>query len=136
MCIVLDTNCWGVFFQQHEDMLPVRRWLDKHGGRVVYSPTPKLEEEFIRAGGRRKFRALYQAGQVKQVPPNQVEKRQRALPRLRCDDPHIIALALAAGVNVLVSQDRALHRDFKQIVNGWVYQKPRHKHLLASGMCR
>ena len=47
----------------------------------------------------------------------------------------IVALAMVAGVNVLVSRDKDLHDDFKRIVNGKVFQNEKHKHLLRRDTC-
>lgn len=57
-------------------------------------------------------------------------------PKIQSDDKHIIALALAAKVNVLVTQDDDLSEDFKKHVkNGKIYKYESHEHLLPRDGC-
>lgn len=154
MCIILDANCLSDFKNEsNEDMTPVRKWVYGRGGRIAYSPIAKLLSEWKRGGGLELFRDLSRANKLKMVPEEEVEKKQIDLKgELESDDPHIVALALVAGVKVLVVQrtkmeprkgkkrpkrsaDTDLQKDFKRIVKGNVYQTKEHAHLLARASC-
>ncbi len=76
-----------------------------------------------------------QAGRLIEVDPHEVDAAEGELTGLSSNDAHIVALAVVAGVKVLVSRDRDLHDDFKRIVNGRVYQNEKHKHLLRRDTC-
>ena len=136
MCIILDANLFGKFDDPHnEDMRPVHRWLSKHYGKIVYSDTPKLRNEW-KMGGSRLLERLRQDGSLSMVSKADVEKMESSLEgHVESDDEHIVALALVAAVNVLVSNDQALHRDFKNLVGGRVYQTKSHAHLLTRDTC-
>ena len=136
MCIILDANILGKFNDPHnEDMKPVHRWLSRQYGKVVYSDTPRLRDEWTQ-GGNYLLERLRQDGSLKLVSRSEVEKEQSQLEgRIRSDDAHIVALALVAGVNVLVSNDQALHQDFKERVGGSIYQTKSHDHLLTRDTC-
>ena len=86
------------------------------------------------------IKLLRQSGQLKEIPPQEVEAKENELNRIdtiRSDDPHIIALAIIANVKVLVSNDRTLHEDFKNrnLVGGRVYQTKSHSRLLRKDTC-
>ena len=78
---------------------------------------------------------LTRAGIVKAVPVAKVEKVESELPQLKSDDPHVVALAIAGSVSVLVSKDQDLHQDFKKLVGGKVYQNATHRRLLTPDLC-
>lgn len=66
---------------------------------------------------------------------SKVAEEEGKLPNLQSDDPHVVALALAGRVSVLVSKDQALHKDFKDVAGGKVYQRAAHRHLLTPDLC-
>ena len=131
MCIILDVNSFHNFrIQANEDMEPVRNWLNRSNGKIVYSPTEKFRSEWEAGGGYELMRRLLQdqgsnpsspiglnweqavmelqrMGKFKLVPAEDVQAKVEALEQtdeLRSDDPHIIALAMIASVKVLVVQ--------------------------------
>ncbi len=141
MCIILDANLFSDYLQNTPDMKPVRRWLEggrgtPSRGKLAYSPTAKFRAEL---GRHRKFKtkldALNRAGLLKMVPESKVAEEEGKLPNLKSDDPHIVALALAGRVSLLVSRDQALHKDFKDVVGGKVYQTATHRGLLTPDLC-
>ncbi|MCY4116492.1 MAG: hypothetical protein OXF55_06300 [Caldilineaceae bacterium] len=136
MCIILDANLFGNFDDPHnEDMRPVHRWLSKQNGKIVYSDTSKFRDEWMK-GGNVLLERLRQDGSLRLVPRADVEQIERSLEgTIQSDDEHIVALALVADVRVLVSNDKALHQDFKCIVRGKVYQTKSHAHLLRRDTC-
>ena len=85
----------------------------------------------------KKFMTYRKAGKLKRIEPVHVEKEKQALSKLKLksDDPDIIALAQASKVKLLVSGDKKLHADFKEIIKGKVYQKKAHERLLTKNLC-
>lgn len=137
MCLILDTNMYGLFLiSDNEDMKPVRDWIDNKTGKIAYSPTDKMKDELDRYPKmQNRFDQYRQAGKLKAFPREDVEREKNRLPPLQSDDPDIIALAQVSGVRLLVSGDQNLHADFKQIVGGSIYQTQQHTHLLKRDIC-
>ena len=138
MCLILDTNKYGDFLNQNNpDMEPVRKWLEK-GGKIAYAPTQTMKSELNKHEKmRQKFYDYDEAGKLKQPPKEEVEKAMERLQKLdlKSDDPHIIALAQVSGVKLLVSGDKALHADFKELIKGKIYQTKKHQNLLKPDLC-
>ncbi len=136
MCVILDANSYSDFLDmEHAGMRPLRDWLMTRG-KLAYAPTEKMRGELENHGPMKKrFMEYSQAGRIKEVDRDEVIAKENVLMGLASDDGHIVALALVAGVNVLVSHDKNLHEDFKRIVNGRVYQNEKHKHLLRRDTC-
>ena len=141
MCIILDTNAFSDYLNEKPYTQPIRRWLEgdkgvKPKGKLVYSPTPAIEREVDKhARFGRKLEALAEAGRVKMVQPALVNKKQEILGKIESDDPHVLALAIASGVRVLVSRDKKLGVDFKRLTRGSIYKYARHKRLLTNDLC-
>ena len=138
MCVILDANGLGQYKDPNNaEMQPVRDWL-RRSGKIVYSDTDKFREEWARGGGHNLRRELQRRNRLKLVSVRDVRQKENELKgNIESDDEHIIALAMVANVKVLVSNDTALHRDFKNrdLVGGKVYQTARHKHLLPRDTC-
>lgn len=141
MCIILDTNTFGKFRNSNdEDMAPVWKWLDNRNGKIVYANTKKFEDEWEKGGMSHLRDQMMRAGQLKLVSEGVQEKADELEAEIVSNDAHIIALALVAGVNVLVSYregDRNLFADFKnrQLVGGRVYTRKSHEHMLTRDTC-
>ena len=141
MCVILDTNTFGRFrCQKDENLEPVRKWLREKNGKIVYSNTEKFRTEWKRGGMNHLRDQLMRAGKLKLVSEGVQEKTDELEGRIVSNDEHIIALALIAGVEVLVSYsegDRDLFTDFKNrdLVRGKVYTRKRHAHLLTKDTC-
>ena len=157
MCAILDANCFSKFRDQdNEDMKPVQNWVDKKNGKIIYSDTEKFKSEWLKGGMKEQMRTLTQAGKLKYVPAQEVEKKaDELIDKIESDDPHIIALAMIAKVKVLIVQnlsdipkeeenrkkrasrgaDPKLQRDFKKLVGGNVYITKSHSHLLTKDTC-
>jgi predicted nucleic acid-binding protein len=139
MCAILDANSFSKFRDQdNEDLEPVRNWVDNKNGKIIYTDTEKFKSEWLKGGMKEQLRALTQAGKLRRVEFQEVEKKADELrDQIESDDPHIIALAIVADVKVLVSSDQALHQDFKNrnLVGGRVYQNEKHAHLLTKDTC-
>lgn len=154
MCAILDANCFSKFRDQDdEDMKPVQNWVDNKNGKIIYTDTEKFKSEWLKGGMTEQMRALEQAGKLRRVPFQEVEKKADELRhKIESDDPHIIALAMIAKVKVLIVQrlpdiprtgkrrnprgaDPKLQRDFKNLVGGNVYITKSHSHLLTRDTC-
>lgn len=137
MCLILDTDNYGLFLApDNEDMKPVRDWIDNKNGKIAYSPVGKMKNELERYPKmRNRFTQYRRAGRLKDFSREDVEQEKKKLPKLRSNDPDIIALAQVSGVNVLVSSDTNLHADFKAIIGGSIYQTRQHTHLLKKDLC-
>lgn len=136
MCVILDADSYSRFLDpDNSDMRPLRDWM-RNRGKLVYAPTPRMKAELETHGPMRERLVEYrQAGRLIEVDPHEVDAAEAELTGLSSNDGHIVALAMVAGVNVLVSRDRDLHDDFKRIVNGKVFQNEKHKHLLRRDTC-
>ena len=136
MCVILDANSYSDFLDaDNTGMRPLRDWL-RTQGKLVYAPTRRMKAELDSHGQMRKRLVEYsQAGRVKELAGEEVVTKEAELTDLSSDDAHIVALALVARVDVLVSHDKNLHDDFKRLVKGKVYQNEKHKHLLRRDTC-
>jgi len=142
MCIILDTNTFHRFKNSDDlDMEPVRKWLNGRYGKIAYSTTQKLKNEWDAGGMRHLIDEWMRAGKLKLVPPDEHHEKEAELKgKTKSDDEHIVALALVAKVKVLVSYregDSALFDDFKDrhLVGGKVYTRKTHAHLLTKDTC-
>ncbi len=139
MCIILDANCFHKLLDpENQDMLPVRKWLDNKNGKIVFSPTKKFEEEWMKGKMEKQLKTWRSKGKIKLADKTKVDKKSNELQRkIKSNDPHIIALAMVAGVKVLISEDQNLHEDFKNksLVGGSIYQNKDHEHLLRADLC-
>lgn len=140
MCIILDASCFSDYVRKTPDMDPVRRWLEgtrhtKRMGKLAYSPTPKFKKEVSKHRFERQLKEMRRAGILKEVPVAKVQEAERGLREIKSNDPHVVALAIAGNVSVLVSRDKDLHEDFKTLAGGKVYQRASHSHLLTPDLC-
>ena len=147
MCVILDANTFSRFRDpNNEDLEPVRRWLYNRNGKIAYSNTQKFRTEWEKGGMRRLRDELMRAGKLKLVSQDVEEKANELRGKLKSDDEHIIALALVAGVKILVSYyefdsrqkgDKAIFKDFtnSDLVGGKLYLRKTHEHLLTKDTC-
>lgn len=145
MCIIVDANKLGVFLAEPagEDYRPIRRWLDRGAGSIVYSTGGKFRTE-IRGRARARLAEYVRAGKARRIPEDRFADDERGLenrPYLRSDDPHVLALARAAGVRLLCTADSKLVEDFKDRrfidgPRGRVYSGARNAALLTGSACR
>ena len=139
--MIIDANRLGLFLADpvHPDAAPVRRWLDKQGGRIVYSTGGSFAKEVV-GRARTKLLAYSRAGKAVYVPANHFEVDADALaPHIRSDDPHVLALARVTGARLLYTGDGALIDDFKdrRLIQprGRVYSRAANARLLTSSTC-
>ena len=139
MCAILDANMFGKYVDpNNKDMKPVKRWIEKGGGKFAYSPTDKLKKELNKSRDITRLFALYRDNQVTYFDKDEVEAAEKKLKGLASNDSHIIALAQVANVKLLISCDKDLRRDFKDnrfIKHGKLYSYQARKSLLRRNTC-
>ncbi|MYI92934.1 hypothetical protein F4083_01205 [Candidatus Poribacteria bacterium] len=141
MCAILDANTFSRFKDPTDnDMKPVWKWLEDKNGKIAYAITEKFEAEWEKGGMNHMRDQLMRSGQLKFVSEGVENLTNELIDRIKSDDPHIIALALIAGIKVLISYrqgDSDLFADFKSsdLVNGKVYTRKTHAHLLTKDTC-
>ena len=144
MCIIVDTNKLGGFLADppDDDSRPIREWLDRGVGSIVYSTDGRFAQE-IQGRARIRLENYVRAGRAKLIPGSRFADDERDLeahPDLRSDDAHVLALAKVAGVRLLYTADRNLISDFKDknFINrprGKVYSSVRNANLLTDSAC-
>ena len=139
MCIVIDADMFNRFFNPNDDdMKPLRDWV-KNKGKIVYTNFGQYWTELLNYRPMLiELRKLSEVGKAKNVQINKVKAKMKELDKhsLISNDKHILALALADNVKILVSGDSGLHNDFKSIVKGGkIYQNKKYKNLLARYSC-
>jgi len=131
----------GEFVNYKDDMKPIYTWLDGNRGKMVFAIVGSDKERksykiFVESD---LGRAYYEAGKINLLDPREIEVEIARIKEehgtLKSNDIHIIAIAIVGKAEVLVSEDRALHADFKRIIGGSIYQNKTHKHLLTSNLC-
>ena len=145
MCIIVDTNKLGTFLADppDDDSRPIHRWLKSGAGSIVYSTDGRFAKEIQGRRAKAKLAGYVQAGRAKHIPGDLFVADERDLevhPDLRSDDPHVLALARAAGVRLLYTADRNLISDFrdKKFIDGprgKVYSGAGNASLLTRSVC-
>ena len=114
-------------------------WLNKKNGKLVYTPSGTYWNEINRNGKMKEYILREKRGKrkIKEISKQEFEDAMRELKgiTIKSNDKHILALAKAAHVKLLVSRDRNLHEDFGSIIKGKIYQKKEHAHLLTPDTC-
>ena len=144
MCIIVDANRLGAFLADPatEDAAPIRNWLDRRGGRIVYSTGGAFAKDVGRPT-RAKLLTYVRAGKATLIPPEQFADDERALSGntdLRSNDPHVLALARWTRVRLLYTGDANLIADFKnkKLIDrprGKVYSTAANAGLLTKAAC-
>lgn len=137
MCMILDNDTWGDFLKQKPDMQPIHDWLKQKNGKLVYSNHQGFQE--LSEKYQQSLREYRRAGQAHLVPGEEVEKEIREIKKEhnieKSDDSHILGLAKAFNITVLCTKDQLLHKYFKKIIGGSIYQNKNHQHLLTADLC-
>ena len=144
MCIIVDANRLGKLLTEppDEDAAPIRRWLQRPGGTLIYSTSGKFAEE-IGAKARRQLASYRRAGKALLIPASRFAEEERRLQqsgRMKSDDPHVLALALASGARLLYTGDKRLVADFTDAKliskpRGRVYSSRANASLLTPTVC-
>jgi len=114
MCLVIDMNTIPSVFnsssESHQDYKPVLDWIINGKGKMVCGGS-KYWEEFRGISKYLKFfNQLNKAGKVVKIDDALVDAKMNELMRI-CndkdfDDPHIAALLIVSGCQVLCSEDK------------------------------
>ena len=153
MCVIIDTNKLGDFAKVEnitgdpvmDGLHRLRVWV-KNGGKIVYfKPLPKTKE----AARHRELQSnesarvvlmdLLRRGRAKLIDYSDcAQSAKKFAPKIKSDDPHILALAEVSGASVLCTSDRALMDDFgKHIKGGKIYPSSERaqKQMLSQSIC-
>lgn len=116
MCAILDANAAHQIFG--DDSPPAGKaffdWIDSGTGKIIVGG--KLRHELYRTGRGDWLRGAILAGDAISIDDGKVDREAQILENqgiCRSDDPHVIALARLGGARLLYSNDKKLHRDFK-----------------------
>ncbi|HBP53606.1 MAG TPA: hypothetical protein DD643_04335 [Synechococcus sp. UBA8638] len=132
MCAILDTNAAHEVFggnagQATEAGRRFFQWLNGDKGNLVIGGKLKQELDQGVPGFRMWANQASLAGRLLNFDDHCVNDKTKEVKKrddLQSDDPHIIALAQVSGARLLFSNDRALHKDFK---NSDIINNPRGK---------
>lgn len=114
MSIVVDINTFPSVFDEdnddHTDFSPVKDWIERGDGFLLYGGT-KFKQELLQSHRRVRFiRLLRDAGRAFEISGEVVDAIQAIVEakvaNTGCDDPHVIALLVAARCGLLCSRDK------------------------------
>lgn len=118
MCAIVDRNVVGELLKQtHEAARGFYQWLVDRGTLVVGGQ--ELREAFYKRNNDKEryiVNELRSAGKIIEEEDDNVEKKASGLRKTnscQSDDEHIIALAQISGARLLYSNDKVLHKDFR-----------------------
>lgn len=139
MAIVVDVNVFpSVFDSQNEDhaeFLPVKDWIERREGFLVYGGTT-FKEELLQSYHRVKLvRLLRDAGRAVEISQATVDALEVEIKEKTagtdCDDPHVIALLAASRCPLLCSRDK---RSFDYVKDKRLYPKACPKVRIYTGI--
>ena len=116
MCAIVDNSARDEVFGEASSAAGKYffDWLNS-GGRLVIGG--QLTDELMGLDNFKVWlRAALPAGRVRVVARSEIDAEQTGLRQattLRSNDPHVLALAIVSGARLLYSNDRKLHKDFK-----------------------
>lgn len=140
MCIIIDANAAHHLSAEDPAGALVLEWLLRGRGKLVVS-TENLRE-LAKTRFRDTILRLDQARLLCRADEDSCNKLRDALidgHSLQSDDPHVVALVIVSGCDLIFTHDQPLHKDLKNrhIVpsNCSVYQSAGHRHLLGECRC-
>ena len=110
--------------------------MQEQNGKLIYSDHERFKE--LSAIYLRSLQDYKRAGKARFASKEKVEREIKNIKKshdLISNDIHILGLAKAENIKILCSKDQSLHKDFKNIIKGHVYQTQAHKHLLTNDLC-
>ncbi len=146
MCLVLDANVFGAFFDPtnaaHDDLKPALEWVVYGKGRLVYGGTKYKSE--MRAAGKylKLFANLQRAGKIVSICDKSVDTHEAKITGLEkdsdFDDPHLIAIVVSSGCKIVCTNDKRALPYLKKaalyqgiVKRPKIYQSKRNAALLA-----
>lgn len=147
MCAIIDANVVGEVFGSNPTPAgkEFRAWIIKGSERLICGG--KLQEELERIGDFKKWaRDALNYGKIKNINEEDVRMKMAQIQKesIQSNDPHILALAQVSGARLLYSNDKKLHKDFKNpalidpvgsIYSTLMKKKDRQKLLEKKGLC-
>ena len=147
MCAIIDANVAGEVFGPNPTPAGKKflDWIDKGSERLICGG--ELLKELKRIEGFREWaKVALDKGKMKNANEREVKRKMAQIRKgsILSDDPHILALALASGARLLYSDDKKLHKDFKNpalidpagsIYSTLMKKKDRQKLLDKKGLC-
>lgn len=146
MCLVLDTNVFGAFFdpesEKHNEFIPALEWVVRGKGKIVFGGSKYKNEMKETNKYIRFFASLERAGKLVRISDSEVDRKQDEVkkmePKKDFDDPHLVAIVLVSQCRIICTNDkRALpylkRTDFYKgkVKKPKVYQSKRNSSLLA-----
>lgn len=117
MCAIIDANVVGEVFgsERTEAGKEFFDWIDEGSGRLICGGELLEELEGSSPGFREWVIAASKTGKIKYTNEEEVKRKTAQIQKesIQSDDPHILALAQVSGARLLYSNDKKLHKDFK-----------------------
>ena len=148
MCIILDNNRGADYVNNKDEAIKqVRKYVEKGKLKLVF-PWGRLLIEYKRSYKVLKLFKIYgEEGFTKSILNDKCNQAKKELKELenkkeiiiksKKKDFDTLVLAKAAKVELLVTNDVNLQKDFKnpKIIGGKIYKDKDHKHLLDKNRC-
>lgn len=137
MCAIVDANVANEVFSSNDSFgagVKFFNWINTGIGRFV-TGGKLLDEQHLHTSAWRWIVEARRAGKAKIIEMERANLLADQLKNENCcesDDQHIIALAQISGARLLYSNDRTLHKDFK---NKKLIDNPRGK-IYSTTRCR
>ncbi|MCY4072008.1 MAG: type II toxin-antitoxin system VapC family toxin [Chloroflexi bacterium] len=127
MCAILDTDASHEVFtkQQHEAGQRFLRWINSKPKRLVVGG--QMLREINKTPARLLIAEGIRSARIRRENDAKVDEKEEELRQsivLKSNDYHVIALAIVSGARLLYSNDKDLHKDFK---NHKLIRNPRGK---------
>lgn len=148
MCAIIDTNVMNLFANpKNADFQPVRNWILKGKGKIVYGGSTYLMELSKVSQFLKLLENLKKSNKTVILDKEQVDAIEETIIQLAkglkvstdFDDPHLIAIVCASGCKVICTHDKRADKHLKNAelyVNyakpPSIYKNPTHSHLLCS----
>ena len=121
MCVraIIDADALSAMTHDRFDYFKrLNEWFSRGDGRLIWTNEPEFERQLRNRTGWERLTAEYRrANRLVFVEASRVEDAKRTFSEVSLqskeDDVHLLALALAANVAVLCTDDNGLKADFK-----------------------
>lgn len=118
---IVDVNAHEIVCGNGTSDSDLLGWLRRREGILCYTATGKFHEELSRTRSYQLLLRTWLANKTALLVSGEEltdagERLRPHLPGLVSDDSHILELAIASGVEVLVTRDRKLTVDFKAVM--------------------
>ncbi len=126
---IVDVNAHEIVCENGTSDSDLLDWIRRRDGLLCYTATGKFHEELSRAKSYQLLLRTWLASKTALLVSEEELTHAKGilkphLPGLVSDDSHVLELAIASGVEVLVTRDKKLIVDFKTVM-GKVTGKPK-----------